>query len=108
MNSFLTPSPLTSVYVPSHSLPHTPYVHAIYTSTPPAPYDYDGSPVVLTFEPNSTVEIAGIYINADNVVEFMENFTVTLATPPATNELTVQLGTLYMAQVNIQNIDGRE
>ena len=54
------------------------------------------------------MEIAGIYINADNVVEFMENFTVTLATPPATNELTVQLGTLYMAQVNIQNIDGRE
>lgn len=63
---------------------------------------------MLTFEPNSTVEIAGIYINADNVVEFMENFTVTLATPPATNKLTVQLGTLYMAQVNIQNIDGRE
>ena len=95
------------MYLPILS-PHAPYVHAIYTSTPPAPYDYDGRPVVLTFEPNSTVEIAGIYINADNVVEFMENFTVTLATPPATNKLTVQLGTLYMAQVNIQNIDGRE
>lgn len=63
---------------------------------------------MLRFEPNDTVEIATIGINADRVVELPEYFSVTLAPPKPTEELTVFVGSPSTAQVNIQDGDGRE
>ena len=62
----------------------------------------------MTFEPSGTnnrVAIATIDINEDFNVELMENFSVTLYTPQATEELTVLPGTPNMAQVIILDND---
>ena len=78
---------------------------------PLAPGDFDDTPVTVTFEPNDldfVVETARIDTVEDALVERSEYFSAYLATPQATEELTVLLDIPFVAQVRILDNEGRE